>query len=149
MRAVVQRVRDAQVRVEDEVVGAIGQGLCVLLGVGADDGERDAELLCRKIVGLRIFPDAAGRFDRSLEDVGGALLVVSQFTLYGECRHGRRPSFDGAAPAERARALYEHFVARARAGGVAVATGSFQRHMEVALTNDGPVTLWLDSRELA
>lgn len=147
MRAVVQRVREASVSVAGETVGAIRHGLCVLLGVGTTDTESDAERLCRKILGLRIFDDDAGRAGRSLEDVGGALLVVSQFTLYADCRRGRRPSFSGAAPAERARLLYEHFVSRARTSGSSVATGQFQAHMALALVNDGPVTLILDSAE--
>jgi D-tyrosyl-tRNA(Tyr) deacylase len=148
VRAVVQRVREASVSVAGETVGAIRHGLCVLLGVGAADTESDAERLCRKILALRIFDDDAGRFDRSLADVGGGLLVVSQFTLYGDCRRGRRPSFSDAAPAERARQLYEHFVARARSAGSSVATGRFQAHMALALVNDGPVTLILDSGEM-
>jgi D-tyrosyl-tRNA(Tyr) deacylase len=145
VRAVVQRVREATVQVDGELVGAIRHGLCVLLGVAASDSERDAERLCRKIVELRVFEDDAGRFDRSLRDVGGALLVVSQFTLYGDCSRGRRPSFSAAAPPEWARTLYEHFVARARAADVPVATGRFQAHMALALVNDGPVTLLLDT----
>jgi D-tyrosyl-tRNA(Tyr) deacylase len=147
VRAVVQRVREAAVHVDGDVVGAIHHGLCVLLGVAASDSERDAERLCQKVLGLRIFEDDAGRFDRSLRDVAGALLVVSQFTLYGDCRRGRRPSFSAAAPAEWARTLYEHFVLRARASGVPVATGRFQAHMALALVNDGPVTLLLDTAE--
>jgi D-tyrosyl-tRNA(Tyr) deacylase len=147
VRAVVQRVREAAVHVDGAVVGAIEHGLCVLLGVAAGDQEPDAERLCEKILALRIFDDDAGRFDRSLRDVGGGLLVVSQFTLYGDCRRGRRPSFSAAAPAERARALYERFVDCARAGGVPVATGQFQAHMALALVNDGPVTLLLDTAE--
>lgn len=140
-----QRVAEARVSVADEVVGAIGTGLCVLLGVGGADTERDADTLCRKIVGLRVFEDEAGRFARSLEEVGGALLVVSQFTLYGDCRKGRRPSFSDAAPPERAEALYGRFVERARAQAVEVATGRFGARMRVALVNDGPVTLLLDT----
>ena len=147
MRAVVQRVREATVRVDGEVVGAITHGLCVLLGVATSDAESDAEQLCRKIVALRVFGDEAGRFDRSVEDVGGSLLVVSQFTLYGDCSRGRRPSFSAAAPAARAEVLYEHFVHHARATGVSVATGRFQAHMALTLVNDGPVTLLLESAE--
>ena len=149
MRAVVQRVSEASVTVDGEVVGAIRHGLCVLLAVGVADEEREAELLCRKIVALRLFEDDAGRFDRSVQDVGGSLLVVSQFTLYGDVRRGRRPSFSDAAPAERARALYERFVELARAALPSVATGRFQAHMALALVNDGPVTLTLDTAELA
>ena len=130
--------------VDGATVGGIGRGLCVLLGVGEADTEADAESLCRRIVGLRVFEDAAGRFDRALEDVGGALLVVSQFTLFGDCRKGRRPSFTDAAPPARARVLYEHFVGRARAA-VPVETGSFGARMAVRLVNDGPVTLLLDT----
>jgi D-tyrosyl-tRNA(Tyr) deacylase len=147
VRAVVQRVREASVSVAGETVGAIRHGLCVLLGVAATDTESDAERLCRKILALRIFDDDAGRFDRALADVGGSLLVVSQFTLYGDCRRGRRPSFSDAAPAEAARRLYEHFVSLARHAGSSVATGRFQAHMALALVNDGPVTLILDSAE--
>ena len=131
--------------VDGAVVGDIGRGLCVLLGVGHADTESDAEVLCRKVIGLRVFDDEAGRFARSLEDVGGALLVVSQFTLYGDCRKGRRPSFTAAAPPERAEALYERFVARARESDVPVATGRFGARMALALVNDGPVTLVVDT----
>ena len=145
MRAVVQRVAEARVNVADEVVGAIAHGLCVLLGVGRTDSEADAETLCRKIIGLRIFEDDAGRFAHSLADVGGALLVVSQFTLYGDVRGGRRPSFTEAAPAERAETLYTRFVECARAEGFVVTTGRFGAHMALALVNDGPVTLVLDT----
>jgi D-aminoacyl-tRNA deacylase len=145
VRAVVQRVAEARVTVEREVVGAIGAGLCVLLGVGATDTESDADALCRKIVALRIFEDDAGRMARSLDDVGGGLLVVSQFTLYGDCRAGRRPSFTDAAPAARAEALYRRFVDRARDQTVSVATGRFGAKMQLALVNDGPVTLLLDT----
>jgi D-aminoacyl-tRNA deacylase len=141
----VQRVAEARVVVDGAVVGDIGRGLCVLLGVGQSDTEGDADALCRKVIGLRVFDDETGRFARSLEDVGGALLVVSQFTLYGDCRKGRRPSFTAAAPPGRAEALYERFVARARASDVAVATGRFGTRMAVALVNDGPVTLLLDT----
>jgi D-tyrosyl-tRNA(Tyr) deacylase len=147
MRAVVQRVSEARVAVDGAVVGTIGRGLCVLLGVGLADTERDADALCRKIVGLRIFEDEVGRFARSLDEVSGALLVVSQFTLLGDCRKGRRPSFTDAAPPERAERLYEHFVARARDGSVPVATGRFGARMALALVNDGPVTLVLDTAE--
>jgi len=148
VRAVVQRVREAQVAVGDEVVGAIGHGLCVLVGVAAGDSTAEAELLSRKVVALRVFDDDAGQMNRSLDDVGGALLVVSQFTLHADCRRGRRPSFTGAAPAPLARALYEHFVGTARAMGTTVETGRFQAHMTLALVNDGPVTLLLDTAEL-
>jgi D-tyrosyl-tRNA(Tyr) deacylase len=149
VRAVVQRVREARVDVGGETVGAIGRGLCVLLGVTPSDSDADADRLCRKVVGLRIFDDDAGQMNRGLDDVGGAMLVVSQFTLYGDCRKGRRPSFAAAAPADQARTLYERFVATARAERVAVETGRFQAHMAVSLVNDGPVTLILDTEALA
>ncbi|TMB54571.1 MAG: D-tyrosyl-tRNA(Tyr) deacylase [Deltaproteobacteria bacterium] len=144
MRAVVQRVSEARVSVDGEPVGAIGRGFCVLLGVGRDDSEADADTLCRKVLGLRVFEDDAGRFAHALDDVRGELLVVSQFTLYGDCTKGRRPSFTDAAPPARAEALYERFVATARAA-VRVATGRFQAKMALALVNDGPVTLVLDT----
>jgi D-tyrosyl-tRNA(Tyr) deacylase len=145
MRAVVQRVSHAKVEVDGKVAGEIGPGLLVLLGVAKPDTEADAEFLAHKIVQLRIFADDAGKMNRSLVDTGGAILVVSQFTLYGDCRKGRRPSFDAAAPGEQARALYEHFVAAARRMGVRVETGVFQATMAVSLTNDGPVTLLVES----
>ena len=145
MRAVVQRVTEARVTVEGEVVGAIGRGLCVLVGIAATDTAGDADALCRKVVGLRIFEDADGRFAHSVEQVGGALLIVSQFTLYGDVRRGRRPSFTAAAPAEQAEPLYHRFVATARAAAVPVATGRFQARMALALVNDGPVTLLVES----
>jgi D-tyrosyl-tRNA(Tyr) deacylase len=149
VRAVVQRVREARVSVDGTVIGAIERGLCVLVGVAAADTETDAERLCRKITGLRVFEDARGQMNRAVDEVGGALLVVSQFTLHADCRKGRRPSFQNAAPAERAERLYEHFVAEARRGTVPVATGRFQAHMAVSLVNDGPVTLVLDTAEWA
>ena len=142
-----QRVSEARVAVDGAVVGAIGRGLCVLLGVGHADTERDADALCRKIVGLRIFEDETGRFARAIEQVGGALLVVSEFTLYADCRKGRRPAFTDAAPPERAERLYDHFVARARNATVPVATGRFGARMALALVNDGPVTVVLDTGE--
>lgn len=145
MRAVVQRVRHASVRVESEVVGAIGHGLLVLLGVDVKDGPQDADYLADKIVGLRIFNDDEGKFNLSLEDVGGAVLLVSQFTLHGDCRKGRRPSFIAAARPEQAIPLYERVGALLREKGVEVANGIFGAHMEVELLNDGPVTLLLDS----
>lgn len=146
MRAVVQRVISASVRVDDELTGAIGAGLMVLLGVHRDDVEADAAYLADRVLGLRIFSDAAGKMNLSLLDTGGALLVVSQFTLYGDTRRGRRPGFDQAAPPERARVLYELFVEEARKRGVRVETGIFQAHMQVSLTNDGPVTLIVESK---
>lgn len=149
VRAVVQRVREARVSVEGEVVGEIGRGLCVLVGVAAGDTDADAERLCRKIISLRVFQDAEGRFAHSVDEIGGALLLVSQFTLYGDCRKGRRPSFTEAAPTAVARSRFEAFVAAARRGPVPVETGRFQAHMELALVNDGPVTLLLDTRDAA
>jgi D-tyrosyl-tRNA(Tyr) deacylase len=145
---VVQRVHEARVTVAGEVIGAIGHGLCVLLGVAADDTPAEADLLSRKIVGLRIFDDDAGQMNRAVDDVGGALLVVSQFTLHADCRRGRRPSFTAAAPAALAEALYDRFVAAARATRVPVETGRFQARMALALVNDGPVTIILDTSEL-
>ncbi len=146
MRAVVQRVSESSVTVEGRVVGAIGPGLLVLLGVALGDTEQDADYLADKIVQLRIFEDDAGKLNLSLLESGGALLVVSQFTLLGDCRKGRRPSFAGAAPPATAEALYERFAARVRAKGVSVATGQFRAMMKVGLVNDGPVTLILESR---
>jgi len=146
MRAVIQRVSRAEVRVDGGVTGRVGRGLVVLLGVGRDDAERDGDYLLDKIVGLRIFPDADGKMNLSLEQAGGGLLVVSQFTLYGDTRKGRRPSFIDAAPPERAAALYDRFVASARARGLEVGAGVFQAMMEVELVNDGPVTLIVESR---
>jgi D-tyrosyl-tRNA(Tyr) deacylase len=146
MRAVVQRVTKSSVTVADRVVGAIGPGLLVLLGVAQGDTAQDADYLADKIVQLRIFEDQAGKLNLSLLESGGALLVVSQFTLLGDCRKGRRPSFAGAAPPETAEALYERFAAQIRAKGVTVATGQFRAMMEVALINDGPVTLIVESR---
>ena len=148
VRAVVQRVRRAQVRVGDEIVGTIEHGLCVLLGVTGGDTDDDVALLCRKIVSLRIFDDHAGHMNRSVTDVGGAMLVVSQFTLHADCRRGRRPSFAAAAPAAQAVALYERFLALAAAGAVPVAAGRFGAAMTVELENDGPVTIVLDTAEL-
>jgi D-tyrosyl-tRNA(Tyr) deacylase len=147
MRACLQRVSQAQVTVGDEVVGRVGPGLLVLLGVAAGDEEDDARQLADKIVSLRVFDDEAGKMNRSLRDTGGGMLVVSQFTLLGDCRKGRRPSFDGAAPPDAARSLYETFVARVREQGIEVATGRFREMMQVHLVNDGPVTLLLDSRK--
>jgi D-tyrosyl-tRNA(Tyr) deacylase len=148
MRAVVQRVSQASVTVAGEVVGQIGQGMLVLLGVADGDDDRDAATLADKIVGLRIFEDEEGKMNRGLADIGGAMLVVSQFTLLGDCRKGRRPSFVAAAAPETAERLYEVFVQAVRNAGIEVATGRFRQHMDVALVNDGPVTLLLDSRKL-
>ena len=145
MRAVIQRVSEASVTVAGEVVGQIGRGLLVLLGVGRGDGPTEAAFLAEKIAGMRIFPDDEGRFNRSALDIGGAALVVSQFTLYGDTRRGRRPSFSDAAPPEAAAPLVEEFAAALRRQGIVVATGSFGAYMQVALVNDGPVTVILDS----
>ena len=146
MKAVVQRVRRAAVRVEGRVVGEIGPGLLVLLGVAAGDGEPEAGWMAEKLAALRIFEDQGGKMNRSVADAGGALLVVSQFTLLGDCRKGRRPSFASAAPPETAETLYQRFAAQVRAKGVTVATGQFRAMMKVALINDGPVTLIVESR---
>ncbi|MBW3596822.1 MAG: D-tyrosyl-tRNA(Tyr) deacylase [Planctomycetes bacterium] len=148
MRACVQRVRRASVTVEEQIVGEIGRGLLVLLGVAQGDEEKDARYLADKIVGLRIFEDEQGKMNRSLTEADGGLLVVSQFTLLGDVRKGRRPSFIDAAPPAEANRLYEVFAAAAASHGVPVATGLFQAHMDVELVNDGPVTLLLDSRKL-
>ena len=145
MRAVVQRVSRASVTVEGRVIGEIGPGLLVLLGVSSDDAEADADYLAEKIAGLRIFEDQDGKMNRSVVDVGGAVLAVSQFTLYGDVRRGKRPSFDAAARPEHARELYEYFVAQIRQRGLPCETGQFQAMMSVALVNEGPVTLLLDS----
>jgi D-tyrosyl-tRNA(Tyr) deacylase len=145
MRAVAQRVTRASVEVDGVVVGEIGSGLVVLLGVAKTDTSADADFLAAKIVNLRIFSDQAGKMNRSVLESGGGLLVVSQFTLYGDCRKGRRPGFDDAAPAEAARALYERFIAAARANRARVETGVFQAHMAVSLVNDGPVTFIVES----
>jgi D-aminoacyl-tRNA deacylase len=147
MRACIQRVTESHVTVDDAVVGRTGKGLVVLLGVASGDGEEQVSWLAGKIVGLRVFDDEDGKMNRSLAEVGGAMLVVSQFTLYGDCRRGRRPSFTEAAPPELAERLYEAFVARVRAAGIEVATGRFREHMLVSLVNDGPVTLWIDTAE--
>jgi D-tyrosyl-tRNA(Tyr) deacylase len=147
MRAVVQRVTRASVTVDGEVVGQIGRGCLVLLGVAGDDTETDADYLAEKIAGLRYFEDADGKMNASLADIDGAMLVVSQFTLYGDCRKGRRPSFTDAAPPDLAERLYEYFVQQVRRQGIAVETGRFRAMMQVELVNDGPVTLVLESRK--
>ncbi|MEZ6067467.1 MAG: D-aminoacyl-tRNA deacylase [Planctomycetaceae bacterium] len=146
MRAVVQRVTAARVTVDQKIVGAIGPGLLVLLGVATDDTADDITYTASKIVGLRIFEDDEGKMNRSLAEAGGAMLVVSQFTLYGDCRKGRRPSFITAAQPELAKRLYEQFCTEVRGQGIPVATGQFQAQMAVDLTNDGPVTLLVDCR---
>ncbi len=148
MRAVVQRVSRARVSVNSEITGEIGLGLLVLLGVGAGDTRADADYLVEKAVGLRIFEDAGGKMNLSVAEVGGTLLVVSQFTLYGDARHGKRPSFDAAAPPAEARELYEYFVERVRAAGLRAETGRFQETMQVELVNQGPVTILLDSAKV-
>ncbi len=145
MRAVVQRVSRVRVTVKGEITGEIGLGLLVLLGVGAGDTRTEADYLVEKTIGLRIFEDAGGKMNLSVAEVGGALLVVSQFTLYGDARRGKRPSFDGAAPPEQARELYEYFVEKVRASGLRLETGRFQETMQVELVNEGPVTILLDS----
>jgi D-tyrosyl-tRNA(Tyr) deacylase len=147
MRALIQRVSRASVTVEERVVGEIGAGLLVLLGVGAGDSPADETYLAQKIAHLRIFEDADGKMNRSVLDVGGSVLLVSQFTLYADTRKGRRPSFIGAAPPAEAAGRVEAVSAALQALGVPVATGQFQAHMQVALVNDGPVTIWLDSNE--
>jgi D-tyrosyl-tRNA(Tyr) deacylase len=148
MRAVVQRVSRAEVRVEGRVVGRIGAGLVVLVGVAREDTPEAGQWLAEKIVNLRVFDDAEGRMNRSLLEAGGAVLCVSQFTLYGDCRKGRRPSYDRAASPDAAVTLYESFVASLRSLGVKVETGEFRAMMDVELVNDGPVTLLLDSEKL-
>jgi D-tyrosyl-tRNA(Tyr) deacylase len=145
MRAVVQRVSEASVRVGDEVVARIGTGLLVLLGVGRGDTERGAEQLAERVLHLRVFADEAGHMNRSVSDVEGGLLVVSQFTLYGDARKGRRPSFVDAAPPEEANRLYQVFAERLRGSGLRVEQGVFRAVMDVALVNQGPVTILLDS----
>jgi D-tyrosyl-tRNA(Tyr) deacylase len=147
MRAVVQRVSRAKVTVKDWVNGEIGHGVLVLLGVGHDDTEADATYLAEKIAGLRIFEDDDGKMNRSVKDANGSVLAVSQFTLYGDVRRGKRPSFDAAAPPDQARRLYESFVEQIRAAGLLCETGRFQEMMQVELVNEGPVTILLDSRK--
>jgi D-tyrosyl-tRNA(Tyr) deacylase len=146
MRAVVQRVSEAAVRVDGGVAGSIGPGLLVLLGVGRGDAEGDADELAEKIAHLRVFPDEDGRMNRSVVEAGGAVLVVPQFTLYGDCRKGRRPSYVEAAPPEEADPLFRRFVEAVRRSGLTVAQGVFRAAMDVSLVNRGPVTLLLDSR---
>lgn len=145
MRVLIQRVKQAEVRVDGIVEGRIGPGILALIGIAAADTEKDADHLSQKLIHLRIFSDAAGKMNRSALDSGAALLLVSQFTLYGDCSRGRRPGFDAAAPPDRARELYEYFVGKARQSGLETQTGVFQAHMEVELINDGPVTFLLES----
>jgi D-tyrosyl-tRNA(Tyr) deacylase len=146
MRLVIQRVTEARVDVEGERTGSIGTGLLVLVAVAKTDTSADADYLAEKLLGLRIFPDESGKMNRSVVEAQGSLLVVSNFTLYGDCSKGRRPSFDQAAPPEQARTLYEYFVEKLRGPEITVETGIFQASMSVRLTNDGPVTLICDSR---
>ncbi len=148
MRACIQRVSRARVLVEGEITGQIKQGLLVLLGVSATDTDVELNWLAEKIVGLRIFEDDAGKMNRSLAEVAGEMLVVSQFTLYGDCRKGRRPSFISAAPPEMAEAMYERFVTRVSQLGISTETGRFRAHMDVEMVNDGPVTIWIDTEEM-
>lgn len=145
MRLLIQRVSHASVRIEGNLVAEIGAGLLVLAGIAASDTPAQADYLADKLVNLRIFPDDHGRMNRSALDVNASLLLVSQFTLYGDCRKGRRPSFDDAAPPERARELYEYLLSGVRGKGLPTQTGVFQAHMDVELVNDGPVTLLLES----
>ena len=145
MRLVLQRVKEARVDVAGATVGSISTGLLILIGVTSTDTQQDAEYLVDKVTNLRIFPDEEGRMNRSILEVGGTLLVVSQFTLYGDCRKGRRPSFDRAAPPEQARRLYEYFIERLTSRNIIVQTGVFQAEMQIHLVNDGPVTFILDS----
>jgi D-aminoacyl-tRNA deacylase len=146
MRAVIQRVKSAEVQVDGQVVGKIGKGLLVFVGVGKGDEESDLSYLVSKIPHLRIFEDEAGKFNLSLRETAGAMLIVSQFTLYGDCRKGRRPSFTEAEDPPAAKPLYDRFISRMKDQGIPIETGEFQAKMEVHLVNDGPVTLWLDSK---
>jgi D-tyrosyl-tRNA(Tyr) deacylase len=145
MRFLIQRVTRASVRIDGKLESAIGIGLLVLIGISTTDGQAEADYLADKLVNLRLFPDSDARMNCSAIDVNAALLLVSQFTLYGDCRKGRRPSFDAAAPVDKARALYDYVVTRIRGKGLVTESGVFQAHMEVELVNDGPVTLLLES----
>jgi D-tyrosyl-tRNA(Tyr) deacylase len=147
MRVIIQRVTEARVAVNESTTGTIRTGLLVFLGISRSDTAADADYLAEKVLGLRIFPDEAGKMNRNVQESGGALLIVSQFTLYGDCRKGRRPSFDQAAPPEQAQALYNYFVESARRGPVPVETGVFQAAMQVHIVNDGPVTILIDSAD--
>jgi len=147
MRTVIQRVSRAQVSIENKIKGSIGKGLVVLLGISAGDSEKDLQWLAEKIVHLRIFEDEAGKMNKSLTDIKGEMLIISQFTLYGDCRKGRRPGFSGAAAPLKAEPYYLKFVQEVKSKGIQVATGTFQADMQVELINDGPVTLLLDSEK--
>ena len=147
MRAVVQRVSSAEVRVNGQILGSIGQGLLVLLAVGQVDQAQDAAYLAKKTLNLRIFEDGSGKMNRSVQDIGGGLLVISQFTLYGDCRKGNRPSFVDAAPPERAESLYTLYLEEVGKSGIEIASGKFQAMMDVSLVNQGPVTVLLDSKK--
>ena len=146
MRLIIQRITRGEVVLGGQVIGRTGQGLCLFLGVAKGDSDRDVEYLAQKTVELRIFEDENGKFNRSLQDVHGEILVVSEFTLYGDCSKGRRPSFSRAAPPEEAAKLYQRFVEKLQERGIKVATGKFQAHMEVSTVNDGPVTFILESK---
>ena len=145
MRLVIQRVKQASVTVSQGTTAAIRTGLLVFIGISRSDTPAEVSYLLDKLLGLRVFPDAEGKMNRNIQEAGGSLLLVSQFTLYGDCRKGRRPSFDRAAPPDQALTLYNHFVELARRGPVPVETGIFQASMEVSLVNDGPVTIWIDT----
>jgi D-tyrosyl-tRNA(Tyr) deacylase len=147
MRLLIQRVSEAHVTVERSTIGSIRSGLLVFVGIAREDSFADADYAVQKMVGLRIFPDAAGKMNCSVQEAGGSLLLVSQFTLYGDCRKGRRPSFDRAAPPAEAQTLYNYFVEAARRSRVPVETGVFQAEMQVHLVNEGPVTIWIDTEE--
>ncbi len=147
MRVLIQRVSQASVEVENSTCGTIGIGFVVLLGIAREDTTEDADYLLSKVINLRIFPDSAGKMNRNIVESGGEMLIISQFTLYGDCRKGRRPSFDRSAPPDQAISLYNYFVEAARRTPVRVATGVFQAHMNVSLVNDGPVTILIDSED--
>jgi D-tyrosyl-tRNA(Tyr) deacylase len=147
MRLLIQRVSEAQVSVESSTIGSIRIGLLVFVGISREDSFADADYAVQKMVGLRIFPDAAGKMNCTVQEAGGSLLLVSQFTLYGDCRKGKRPSFDRAAPPAEAQALYDYFVEAARRVPVLVETGMFQAEMKVRLVNEGPVTIWIDTED--